>query len=81
MTNIWGFLMQTIEISIVALILLLLKKIFQDKLSPRWQYGVWSVLFLSLIIPVGFFPFALFPSLHVLLEAVKTIIEQSLHSS
>ena len=56
MTNIWGFLMQTIEISIVALILLLLKKIFQDKLSPRWQYGVWSVLFLSLIIPVGFFP-------------------------
>lgn len=35
MTNIWEFLMQTIEISIVALILLLLKKIFQDKLSPR----------------------------------------------
>ena len=69
MTNIWEFLMQTIEISIVALILLLLKKIFQDKLSPRWQYGVWNVLFLSLVIPVGFFPFALF---HFLLVRTMT---------
>ena len=81
MTNIWGFLIQTIEVSIVAIILLFLKKLFQDKLSPRWQYGVWSVFLLSLLIPTGLFGFALFPSLRIFIEAIKTMIERLLQSS
>ena len=44
MYNIWGFLLQTMAVSIVAVIILLLKKIFEDKLSPRWQYLVWILL-------------------------------------
>ena len=43
MENIWMFLQQTAAASLVALFLLILQRIFLDKLSPRWQYGVWLV--------------------------------------
>lgn len=35
MISIWGFLIQTIEVSLIAIVLLILKRLFQDKLSPR----------------------------------------------
>jgi len=54
MTNIWAFLLQTLTLSVTALLLLLIKRILEDKLSPRWQYGVWSVLLLSALIPANF---------------------------
>ena len=44
MTNIWGFLIQTLSVSVVAIILLFVKWLLNDKLSPRWQYGVSVVL-------------------------------------
>ena len=53
MTSLWMFLQQTAAASLTALFLLLLQRLFLDKLSPRWQYGVWLVLLLRLLVPVG----------------------------
>ena len=53
MGTIWAFLQQTAAVTAVALVLLLLQRIFLDKLSPRWQYGVWAVLLLRLVVPAG----------------------------
>lgn len=52
MDNIWSFLLQTLSASLAAGLLLLLKWLLRDHLSPRWQYGVWSVLALRILIPV-----------------------------
>ena len=53
MNNIWAVLQQGAAAALAALFLLLLQRIFLDKLSPRWQYGVWTVLLLRLLVPVG----------------------------
>ena len=53
MINIWGFLNQTITVSLVAIILIVVKQLLNDKLSPRWQYGIWSILFFRMILPVN----------------------------
>ena len=53
MSNIWMVLQQTAAASLVALFVLVLQKIFQDKLSPKWQYTIWGVLLCRLVVPVG----------------------------
>lgn len=53
MENIWMLLQQTVAGGLCALFLLLLQRIFRNLLSPRWQYGIWGVLVLRLLIPVG----------------------------
>lgn len=53
MNNIWAVLQQGVAAGLVALFLLILQRIFLDKLSPRWQYGVWVVLLLRLVVPAG----------------------------
>ena len=53
MTDLWSFLLQTLTASGVAVLLLVVKAMFRDKLSPRWQFAVWSVLGLTLIVPAG----------------------------
>lgn len=53
MNNIWAVLQQGVAAGLVALFLLILQRIFLDKLSPRWQYGVWAVLLLRLLVPAG----------------------------
>ena len=53
MTDIWGFLLQTLTASGAAVLLLIVKAVFRDKLPPRWQFGVWGVLALTLLIPAG----------------------------
>lgn len=80
MTNIWGVIIYTLDVSLVALIILLLKKILVDKLSPRWQYGIWSVLFITLLIPNLMFRKYNFWSVQVFVEAVKTMVEKMLNS-
>ena len=44
MSNIWEFLYQTLSVSLAAAVLLAVKWLLRDKLSPRWQYAVWGVL-------------------------------------
>lgn len=51
MGSIWGFLLQTLSVSVVAAVILILKWLLQDKLSPRWQYGVWIILVLRVLLP------------------------------
>lgn len=80
MTSIWGFLIQTIEVSLGAVILLIMKRLFQDKLSPKWQYGIWSLFFISMIVPTGYFGDYILPILNIYIETLKTIIEKGLHS-
>lgn len=53
MSDIWGFLLQTLTASGVAVLLLAVKWMFRDKLSPRWQFAAWSVLGLMLLLPAG----------------------------
>ena len=52
MENIWGIILQSMTVTLTAVLLLLLKWVMADKLSPRWQYGVWSVLALRMLVPV-----------------------------
>ena len=37
MTNLWGVLLQTCSVSLVAGLLLGLKRVWKQTLSPRWQ--------------------------------------------
>ncbi|WP_209344321.1 M56 family metallopeptidase [Flavonifractor sp. AGMB03687] len=80
MENIWAFLEQTLAASLTAAVLLIAKRLFLDKLSPRWQYGVWAILAIRLLLPAGFFGRTLIPGLDVALEAAKTGAESSLSS-
>lgn len=54
MRDIWAFLLQTLTVSGAAVLLLAVKAMFRDKLSPRWQFAVWGVLGMVLLIPAGF---------------------------
>lgn len=80
MYNIWGFLLQTISVSVVAGIILLLKKIFEDKLSPKWQYGVWSLLAIRILIPVNVSSYVV-PQLALWMEMIKANVEEKLSSA
>ena len=43
MSNIWGFLNQTLFLSSITAIILFIKFLMRDKLPARWQYGVWNI--------------------------------------
>lgn len=53
MTDFWSFLLQTLTASGVAALLLIVKAMFRDKLSPRWQFTAWGVLGVILLFPAG----------------------------
>ena len=53
MINVWRFFLQTLSVSAVALVLLIIKRLFQDKISPNVQYALWLVLALRIVLPVG----------------------------
>lgn len=54
MFDIWAFLLQTLTVSGVAVLLLVVKALFKDKLPPRWHFAVWGVLGIMILIPAGF---------------------------
>lgn len=51
MGNIWDVFLFTLCVSFTGLVLLLFKYLFRDKLSARWHYFVWGVLFLRAVLP------------------------------
>ncbi|OUQ21232.1 hypothetical protein B5E80_16620 [Flavonifractor sp. An135] len=53
MTDLWCFLQQTLAATLAALVLLAVKRILGDKLSPRWQLALWLPLAVRLLLPVG----------------------------
>lgn len=54
MFDIWGFLLQTLTASGVAVLLFVIKALFKDKLPPKWHFAVWGVLGIMILIPAGF---------------------------
>ena len=80
MVNIWEFLLQTISVSLVAGLILFVKNIFKDKLTPRWQYGIWVILILRIFMPVKADKLVLLP-FSIYLEMLKSYIENFLGSS
>lgn len=81
MENIWAFLMQTLTASVAAAVLLIAKRLFLDKLSPRWQYGVWAILALRVLLPAGLLGRFLLPEGRMVLETVKLAAEANLSSA
>ncbi len=53
MFDIWGFLLQTLTVSGVAALLLVIKALFKDKLPPKWHFAVWGVLGLMMLMNAG----------------------------
>ncbi len=80
MTNLWAFLLQTLTVSAAAVLLLAVKGLFADKLSPRWQYGVWCLLALRVLLPVSTGRDTILP-LPVWVEAARAAAEQHLSSA
>ena len=80
MDNLWSVLAQTLALSVAAAVLLAAKRLFLDKLSPRWQYGVWAILALRALLPVGLLGRTLVPGGRVVLEAARLQVELPLSS-
>lgn len=80
MGNIWEFLLQTLTVSLVAAVLLILKYLLADKLSPRWQYGIWGLLALRALIPAWMTRQVLLP-LPTWVDMWKTAAERGLASA
>lgn len=79
MREVYAFLYYTLSLSALALLLLLVKGIFRDKLSPRWQYGVWYVLALRAVLPLN--GRELFSPLRQLTELLRQLLEPGLDSA
>lgn len=80
MGNIWEFLLQTLTVSLTAAVLLIVKYLLADKLSPRWQYGIWGLLALRALIPAGMTRQVLLP-LPEFVDMCKTAAERGLASA
>lgn len=73
MRDIWGFLLQTLTVSGAAAVLLLVKAMFRDKLTPRWQLSIWGVLLMMAALPAGITGrYSLF-NWPLLVEGLKTL--------
>lgn len=80
MANIWEALYQTLSVSLAAAVLLLVKWLLRDKLSPRWQYAVWGVLALRALIPADVSR-GIVPPLSFWLETARSAAELHLNSA
>ena len=80
MSSIWSFLLQTLTAAAAAGLLLVVKQLLADKLSPRWQYGIWIILAVRLLVPVGTARGVLLP-LPLWVETWKSIVERGLGSA
>ncbi len=80
MVNIWEFILQSLSVSLVAGLLLITKAIFKDKLSSRWQYGIWFLLVLRIFLPVRADKLVILP-FGIYLEMLKTYVEGGLSSA
>lgn len=72
MTDLWSFLVHTLNATTAALIILLIKRIFRDKLTPVWHFSVWAVLLAVLLIPKGTIGGFIFINWHGITEFLKT---------
>ena len=81
MTNLWGVLLQTCSVSLVAGLLLGLKRVWKQTLSPRWQSALWGILAVRILFPVTMTGKFLLLPLPFRVETLKTVVEGHLSSS
>ncbi|MBQ7296549.1 MAG: hypothetical protein IJW86_10250 [Clostridia bacterium] len=81
MFNIWYLLLYSFNITVVALVILLMKRLFRDLLSARWQKGIWFVLFFRIIIPSSSHRSILLPNVGSYAEMLKFTAEKELNSA
>lgn len=81
MTNLWEFLLQTAYVSLVGVLLLVVKWLLRDKLSPRWQYSVWVVLAARLLVPATLGGGTALLPLSLWVEMAQLTVEQRLSSA
>ena len=74
MGNIWSFLLQTLTASGVAVLLLAVKTLFLDKLPPRWQFAIWGILGVILLIPAGMVGRYVLFNWPLWVEALRTLL-------
>ena len=74
MTDMWSFLLQTLTASGAAVLLLAVKAMFRDKLSPRWQFAGWGVLAAVLLLPAGWGGRYVLLNWPMLVEALKSAV-------
>lgn len=74
MFDIWGFLLQTLTVSGVAVLLLIIKALFKDKLPPKWHFAVWSVLGIIILFPAGIGGRYTLFNWQMIIEYMKTIM-------
>lgn len=72
MLDIWCFLLQTLTVSGAGAFILLIKALFKDKLSPKWQFAVWGVLGIITVIPAGIFGTYTLFNWQVIVETIKS---------
>ena len=75
MTNLWGVLLQTCSVSLVAGLLLGLKRVWKQTLSPRWQSALWGILAVRILFPVTMTGKFLLLPLPFWVETLKTVVE------
>lgn len=51
--SIWQILEYSLVVSIVAILLLAMKRLFHDKLDARWHYLIWIVLAVRMMVPLS----------------------------
>ena len=51
MRDIFEFLIVSTTAGLTGLYILIIKRIFRDKLPPAWQFGIWGILGITLIFP------------------------------
>ena len=81
MNNIWEFLIMTLTVSLSAGLILIIKALLKDKLTPRWQYGIWSLLIIRMLLPVAVFNRYVLAPIPMWVETLKALCENHLSSS
>ena len=74
MRDLWGFFLQTLTASGAAVLLLAAKGLFRDKLPPQWQFSVWGLLGVVLVVPAGLWGRYVLVDWPWLVETVKTLL-------
>ena len=72
MFDIWSFLLQTLTVSGVAALILVIKALFKDKLSPKWQVAVWSIVGIVMLLPAGMFGRYVLFRWQIVVEIIKS---------
>ncbi len=51
--SVWQIVEYSLVVSVVAILLLAMKRLFHDKLDARWHYLIWTVLGVRMMVPLS----------------------------